>query len=93
MLNGITPTIILVRVSMGLSFHDEPSLVETVGSLQFAADSLDTTSGVGSIMISEDEILDIGLDDPNAIPEIVNISQERRDDGIGRGDNIQMVDG
>jgi len=32
MLNGITPTIILVRVSMGLSFHDEASMVEVVGS-------------------------------------------------------------
>jgi len=38
-LNGITPTIILVRVSMGLSFHDESSLVEaSIGSLRFAHD-------------------------------------------------------
>jgi hypothetical protein len=71
---------------MGLSFHDEPSLVETVGRLQFAADSLKSTSGVGSIMISEDESSDIGPDDPNAILEMVNISQEKRDDGVG-GDN------
>jgi len=35
-LNGITPTIILVRVSMGLSFHDEDSFVEaSIGSLCF----------------------------------------------------------
>jgi len=36
MLNGITPAIILVRVSMGLSFHDESSMVEaSIGSLHF----------------------------------------------------------
>jgi len=33
MLNGITPTIILVRVSMGLSFHDESSIVEATCSI------------------------------------------------------------
>jgi len=35
MLNGIAPTIILVRVSMGLSFDDEQSFKEGVGSLIF----------------------------------------------------------
>ena len=34
---GITPTIILVRVSMNLSYHDEKSLVETACSLRFAS--------------------------------------------------------
>jgi len=39
MIIGITPTIILVRVSMGLSFHDESSLVEaSIGSLCFSPD-------------------------------------------------------
>ena len=34
---GITPTLIFVRVSMGLSFRDENSLVEiSRGSLHFA---------------------------------------------------------
>ena len=34
---GITPTIILVRMSMGLSFHDETELIETQAScLHFA---------------------------------------------------------
>ena len=34
---GITPTIILVRASMGLSFHDENSMIEaSTRSLQFA---------------------------------------------------------
>jgi len=39
MFNGITPTIILVRVSMGLSFHNDSSIVEaSIGSLRFAPD-------------------------------------------------------
>lgn len=37
MLNGITPTIILLRVSMGLSYHDEKSMVETAASWRFAS--------------------------------------------------------
>ena len=32
---GLTPTIIVVRVSMGLSFHDEKSMLETIESLHF----------------------------------------------------------
>jgi len=47
--NGITPTIILVRVSLGLSFHDEESLVEAVGSLRFAAEDPTPILGTGSI--------------------------------------------
>jgi len=40
MLNGITPTIILVRVSMGLSFHDKESMMESaIGSLHFVANN------------------------------------------------------
>jgi len=35
MLNGIIPTIILVRVSMGLSFDDETSMKEAAESLRF----------------------------------------------------------
>jgi len=48
MVNGITPTIILVRVSMGLSFHDDTSMVEAIGSLRFSDDPnlmLETESG------------------------------------------------
>jgi len=37
MLNGITPTIILVRVSMRLSYYDEKSMMETISSLRFTA--------------------------------------------------------
>ena len=47
----MTPTIILVRVSMGLSFHDESSMVEaSIGSLRFAPDIANP--------ISENEIID-----------------------------------
>jgi len=35
MFNGIAPTIILVRVSMRLSFDDKESFIETAGSLRF----------------------------------------------------------
>jgi len=50
MFNGITPTIILVRVSMGLSFHDEASMVEATGTfLHFTPDNSNTIPGKGSI--------------------------------------------
>ena len=76
-----------MRVSIGLSFHDESSLVEVVGSLQFnTADNPNQVLGMGSI--SQDGSFRIGLDDPNAGPEIVGIGQ---DDDIGSGDDIQMV--
>jgi len=35
MFNGITPTIILLRVSMRLSFYDKESFIEAAGSLRF----------------------------------------------------------
>ena len=38
-LQGIIPTIILVRVSMGLSFHDEESMVEAATTLRFQVES------------------------------------------------------
>jgi len=41
MLNGITPTIILVRVSMGLSFYNETSFDTVSGTLHFASGSSD----------------------------------------------------
>jgi hypothetical protein len=85
----MTSTITLVRVSMGLSFHDESSLEETVSSLQFAADDPNPIVGMGSL--SEDENLGIEPDDLDANLEMVNISQERRDNDDG-SDEIQMVD-
>ena len=74
---------------MGLSFHDESSLVEAVSSLQFAADHPKSIVGMGSL--SEDGNLGIEHDDLNASLEMVNISQERRESDDG-SDEIQMVD-
>ena len=74
---------------MGLSFQDEPSLVEAVGSFQFAADHPNQIVGMGSL--SEEGNLGIELDDLNANLEVVNISQERTDNDDG-SDEIQMVD-
>jgi hypothetical protein len=74
---------------MGLSFHNEPSLVEAVGSLQFAADHPNPIAGMGSL--SEDGNLGIEPDDLNAHLEMVNISQDGRDNDEG-SDEIQMVD-
>jgi hypothetical protein len=60
---------------MGLSFHDQPSLVEAVDSLRFAANDpgKESISQVGS-----NPIVSIGLDDadPDFILELVN----RQDD-------------
>jgi hypothetical protein len=74
---------------MGLSFHDEPSLVEAVSSLRFEAANPNAVPGTGSISL--DESLHTGPHDPNAIPEMTSI-EERRDDNIGEGDDIQIVD-
>ena len=52
---GITPTIILVRVSMGLSFHDEESMEEVAESLRFASGPPTTFSESGSIGIVDQE--------------------------------------
>jgi hypothetical protein len=74
---------------MGLSFHDEPSLVEAVGSLRFEAADSNPIPGTGSISL--DGSLRTEPHDPNAIPEMMSI-EERRDDIIGGGDDIQIVD-
>ena len=73
---------------MRLSFHDEPSLVEAIGSLRFEAADPNSISGTGSISL--DGSLRTGPHDPNAIPEMIGI-EEGRDDDIGEGDDIQMV--
>jgi len=74
MVNGIAPTIILVRVSLGLSFHDEESLVEAVSSLQFGANPIPEA---GSIY--QDRSAHIGHDeDLNPLPVMGNINQEER---------------
>ena len=73
---------------MGLSFHDEPSLVEAVGSLRFEAADPNPIPGTGNISL--DGSLRTGPHDPNAIPEMISI-EERREDDIGGGDDIQIV--
>ena len=74
---------------MGLSFHDEPSLVEAVSSLRFEAADPNAMPGTGSISL--DGSLRTEPQDLDAIPEIIRI-EERRDDDIGGGDDIQIVD-
>ena len=64
---------------MGLSFHNEDSLVEAVGSLQFAVDNPNPVLGTGSI-----SGLRVGPNDPDPILERAYISQDR--------DDIEMVD-
>jgi len=76
-----------VRVSLGLSFHDKESLVEAVGSLQFATD--DPNSIPGTESMDQDGNLDIGHDEPNPLSDM---NQERRDDERGGSDDIQMVE-
>ena len=43
---------------MGLSFHDEKSLEDVVGSLQFAPDRIDTGIDTGIESINDIELLD-----------------------------------
>ena len=74
---------------MGLSFHDEPSLVEAVGSLKFEAPDPNAMPGTGSISL--DGSLRTGPHDPNAILDMISI-EERRGDDMGGGDDIQIVD-
>ena len=76
---------------MGLSFFDQPSLVEAVSSLRFnVVDDSNPNLGMGSI--SQDGSFGVGLDDPNAGQEMINISRERGDNAdIGGSDEIQMV--
>jgi len=49
MLNGMTPTIIVVRVSIGLYFHDKDPMAEITGSLRFSPDHPKTVLETGSI--------------------------------------------
>ena len=77
-----------MRVSLGLSFHDEESLVEAVSTLHFAANHPVPIPGTESI--DQDGSLHIGHDNPDPLQE--NINRERRDDEIGGSDDIQMID-
>ena len=76
---------------MGLSFRDEPSLVEAVSSLKFQAADPNAMPATGSISL--DGSLCTGPHDPNAIqPEMVSIEESREDDIGWGGDDIQIVD-
>jgi hypothetical protein len=79
---------------MGLSFHDEPSLVEAVSDLRFEAADRNPIPGTGSISL--DGSLRTGPHDSDTIPDLemmtIRDSEERRDDDIGGNDDIQMVD-
>ena len=67
---GITPTIILLRVSMGLSFDDKESFMEAAGSLRFnnlnPQSDLNTHRRVGTQETSDSE--DIGFNNPSNDP-------------------------
>ncbi|KAF8817014.1 hypothetical protein BYT27DRAFT_7247885 [Phlegmacium glaucopus] len=77
---GITPTIILVRVSMGLSFHDKESMREsTIESLRFAPDNPNSISG------TEDH-------DAGGIVNDAGIANGDDNIGVRQGDDIEMVD-
>ena len=65
--------------------------MEVVGSLKFNAPVDDPNSILETRSTSQDGNLRIELDNPNAGQEMVNIGQERRDDGIGGSDGIQMA--
>jgi len=62
---------------MGLSFHDESSLEEVVGSLRFASDPPKPNSETGSIGIIDQE----RREDDFGVERITDI--ERREDDFG----------
>jgi hypothetical protein len=79
---------------MGLSFDDEPSLVEAVaGGLRFRAADSNPISRTGS-PISQDGVLSIGPQDVDAIldVEMISVREKKSDDDIGGSDDIQMID-
>jgi len=87
MLNGITPTIIQVRVSMGLSFHDQPSLEEVTSGLHFGSDQgrRNSISGTGSHGIVDEDDDGIGiqhLGSNDIVHQIVGIQPSNDDSDI-----------
>ncbi|KAF8810617.1 hypothetical protein BYT27DRAFT_7186023 [Phlegmacium glaucopus] len=65
MLNGITPTIIFVRLSMGLSFYDKESMIESsVGSLRFADNNPNPNPDTGDVdIVDRDDDIRLRLSD------------------------------
>ena len=71
------PTIILVRVTMRLSYDDEETLKESVGNLHFnnpPSDS-DSLQGVGSSSSMPPEERNEPEDDPNIILEVQRVAE------------------
>ncbi|KAF8814943.1 hypothetical protein BYT27DRAFT_7334193 [Phlegmacium glaucopus] len=65
MLNGITPTIIFVRLSMRLSFYDKESMIESsVGSLRFADNNPNPNPETGDVdIVDGDDDIRVRLSD------------------------------
>jgi hypothetical protein len=61
MVQGITPTIIVVRVLMGLSYHDENSMVEATASVCSAYDNSTLTPEMEGITFAVQEGDDVGI--------------------------------
>ncbi|KAF8797434.1 hypothetical protein BYT27DRAFT_7204608 [Phlegmacium glaucopus] len=76
---------------MGLSFHDQESMIEsTIGSLHFVASNPNS--------ISETEMEDVGIvnrdEDIGMVADTGDVGIVNRDDDIGvqQSDDIEMVD-
>jgi len=69
MFNGITPTIILLRVSMRLSFYDKESFIEAAGSLRFNNPQIDQNTHQ---RIGQERSEDISFNNPSNDPNTVH---------------------
>ncbi|KAF8814576.1 hypothetical protein BYT27DRAFT_7206018, partial [Phlegmacium glaucopus] len=76
MFYGIASTIILVRLSLGLSFHDEKSMVETAASWRFASPNQNPIPEMASIDIAGQESRDNSTSD-DAVPRETILSYPR----------------
>ena len=74
-------------MSLGLSFHDDESLVEAIGSLQFATDNPNLIQRTGSM--DQNDSLQIGDDHLNPLSDM---DQERRDEEICGSGDIEIVE-
>ena len=80
----------MVRVSMGLSFHDDTSMVETAESdLRFGPDDPNPNPETGRI--SQDGSIQFAPVDLDPVPGMRSIGQKSRDDD-GGSDDIRIVD-
>ena len=72
---------------MGLSFHDERSLEEVVGSLRFASDPPKPNSETGSIGIIDQE----RREDDFGVGRITDIERREDDFGVERVNHIEQL--